>query len=221
MPALHYVWTSLLSVCIKIIMEKAISLWLFNSRMSHNMYFEVVFFAVTDSFNPAPLLPLQSIVMYLIWMIWGHVLLLVWNQFALTWRGRHYYVFIFIIIFISKWRQVWYGIFLWKNLLTNYIFKYFFGSEFQMMMIRQLLERLNKERTAWIHLVIQWVGLLDCMNAMELEETRYDDNYSDCYTLNELFSSLHWWLFSILEPFSLLKVMVCFYYLSWATSVLS
>ena len=54
----NYVWTSLLSVYIKIIMKEAISLWVFNSCMSHNIYFEVVFFAVTDSFNPAPLLPL-------------------------------------------------------------------------------------------------------------------------------------------------------------------
>ena len=75
---------------------------------------------------------------------------------------------------------IWY-LFVKKSVNQLYIL-ISFGSEFQMMMTPQLLERLNKERTAWIPLVIQWVGLLDCMNAMVVEETRYDDSYSDCCT---------------------------------------
>ena len=97
---------------------------------------------------------------------------------------------------------IWY-LFVKKSVNQLYIL-ISFGSEFQMMMTPQLSERLNKERTAWIPLVIQWVGLLVCMNAMVLEETRYDDSYSDCCTFVQ-FSAM----MAILEAFSLLKVMVC------------
>lgn len=40
------------------------------------------------------------------------------------------------------------------------------------MMTQQLLEKLNKEKTAWTHLVIQSAGQLDCFNVTVLEETR-------------------------------------------------
>ena len=43
------------------------------------------------------------------------------------------------------------------------------------MMIRQHLVKLNKEKTAWILLVIQSVGQLDYLNAMVQEEIRSDN----------------------------------------------
>ena len=118
----------------------------------------------------------------------------------MTWSFMSSFLLLF---YISQWHQVWCGICLWKIFNQLYIL-ISFGSEFQMMMTPQLSERLNKERTAWIPLAIQWVGLLVCMNAMVLEETRYDDSYSDCCTFVQ-FSAM----MAILEAFSLLKVMVC------------
>ena len=121
---------------------------------------------------------------------------------GLTWRDHlclcFYYYFISLNDIRSDMVSVCEKIFNQLYILIS------FGSEFQMMMTPQLSERLNKERTAWIPLVIQWVGLLVCMNAMVLEETRYDDSYSDCCTFVQ-FSAM----MAILEAFSLLKVMVC------------
>ena len=120
----------------------------------------------------------------------------------MTWSLFYVFVFIIILYLSMTLGLIWY-LFVKKSVNQLYIL-ISFGSGFQMMMTPQLSGRLNKERSAWIPLAIQWVGLLVCMNAMVLEETRCDDSYSDCCTFVQ-FSAM----MAILEAFSLLKVMVC------------
>ena len=117
-----------------------------------------------------------------VWRLVWRICMWILGLKGLTWRDHLCLRFLLLLFLYLSMTSglIWY-LFVKKSVNQLYIL-ISFGSGFQMMMTPQLSERLNKERSAWIPLAIQWVGLLVCMNAMVLEETRYDDSCSDCCT---------------------------------------